>query len=93
MSGNNIDASTEPSNVNTTHGDMKCFPNPFVEDLNIQYNLTEKVNYVTLKVYDNQGKLVNSMEQIEQLAGLLSSPLESIGIIKRHVSYLLRVEW
>jgi uncharacterized protein YfaS (alpha-2-macroglobulin family) len=48
---------------------MKCFPNPFNEDLNIQYNLTKPHENVTLKVYDNQGRLLKTMEQAEQLAG------------------------
>jgi flagellar hook assembly protein FlgD len=40
-----------------------------MEDLNIQYNLTETIETVTLKLYDNQGRLVKTMEQLEQEAG------------------------
>jgi hypothetical protein len=59
----------EASAIPTVQGEMKCFPNPFSEDLNIQYNLTENIASVMLKVYDNQGRLVKTMEQAEQLAG------------------------
>jgi hypothetical protein len=59
----------EASTVPTVHGDMKCYPTPFSEDLNIQYNLTEKIENVTLKVYDNQGRLVTKMEQEAQATG------------------------
>jgi hypothetical protein len=59
----------EASTVPTVHGDMKCYPTPFSEDLNIQYNLTETIASVMLKVYDNQGRLIKTMEQAEQLAG------------------------
>lgn len=65
----------EPNEISqtvTTHGEMKCFPNPFAEDLNIQYNLTEDIENVVLKVYDNQGRIVNKMEQGQSLAGFYS---------------------
>jgi flagellar hook assembly protein FlgD len=58
-----------PSNVLTTHGDMQCFPNPFSEDLNINYNLTEKVDHVIIKLYDNQGKVVQVLDQGESVVG------------------------
>ncbi len=58
-----------PSDVNAAHGSLKCFPNPFTEDLNLQYNLTEDVSTVTLKVYDNQGRVVAKNEQGESPAG------------------------
>jgi hypothetical protein len=59
----------EASTVPTVQGEMKCYPTPFSEDLNIQYNLTENVEMVTLKVYDTQGRLVKTMEQEAQLIG------------------------
>jgi hypothetical protein len=58
-----------PSEVNTTHGDLKCFPNPFTDDLNLQYNLTTEVENVVLKVYDNQGRVVAKNEQGSSAAG------------------------
>jgi hypothetical protein len=58
-----------PSNIDANHGSMKCFPNPFSDNLNIDYNLTHNVSKVTLKVYDNQGRLVTQSEQGEQLQG------------------------
>jgi hypothetical protein len=61
-----------PSTVVTEHGAMKCFPNPFTEDLNIQYNLTHDVSSIVLKVYDNQGRVVAKNEQGESLAGYYS---------------------
>jgi uncharacterized protein affecting Mg2+/Co2+ transport len=59
----------EASTTPTVQGEMKCYPTPFAEDLNIQYNLTETIASVMLKVYDNQGRLIKTMEQAEQLAG------------------------
>jgi hypothetical protein len=59
----------EASTVPTVHGEMKCYPTPFSEDLNIQYNLTEKIENVTLKLYDTQGRLVTKMEQESQATG------------------------
>ncbi len=59
----------EASEVPTAHGDLKCFPNPFTEDLNLQYNLTQDVSIVTLKIYDNQGRIVAKDEQGESPAG------------------------
>jgi hypothetical protein len=59
----------EASTVPTLQGEMKCFPNPFTEDLNIQYNLTEAIDNVTLKIYDNQGGLAAKMEQESQATG------------------------
>jgi flagellar hook assembly protein FlgD len=48
---------------------MKCFPNPFSDDLNINYNLATDVEKIMIKVYDNQGRLVKTSEQGESLAG------------------------
>jgi Secretion system C-terminal sorting domain len=48
---------------------MKCYPNPFSDDLNINYHLTQDANNVTLKVYDNQGRLMTTHEMNEQRAG------------------------
>jgi photosystem II stability/assembly factor-like uncharacterized protein len=59
----------EASTVPTVQGEMKCYPTPFMDDLNIQYNLTENIETVTLKVYDNQGRLVTKMEQEAQATG------------------------
>jgi hypothetical protein len=66
-----VEANTpvEPSTVVTGHGSMKCFPNPFSEDLNVDYNLTADEAQVVLKVYDNQGRIVRILEQGSQLAG------------------------
>ncbi len=58
-----------PSDIDATHGSMKCFPNPFSDDLNINYNLTTDVEKIVVKVYDNQGRLVKMNEQGESLAG------------------------
>jgi hypothetical protein len=66
---NGIVTPIEASDVDATHGSMKCFPNPFNEDLNINYNLNEDVESVVLKVYDAQGKLVSKLENGEQPAG------------------------
>jgi hypothetical protein len=60
---------TVPSDIDATHGSMKCFPNPFADDLNINYNLTSDVEDLVIKVYDNQGKLVKVNAQGESLAG------------------------
>ena len=48
---------------------MKCFPNPFADDLNINYNLKEKVEKVVIKLYDNQGRVVHTLDQGESVAG------------------------
>jgi flagellar hook assembly protein FlgD len=48
---------------------MKCYPNPFSDDLNINYNLISHANNVTLKVYDNQGRLITTHQMNEQRAG------------------------
>jgi Secretion system C-terminal sorting domain len=60
---------TVPSNIDATHGSMKCFPNPFADDLNINYNLTSDVENLVIKVYDNQGRVVRVNAQGESLAG------------------------
>jgi Secretion system C-terminal sorting domain len=60
---------TPASDVNTTHGSLKCYPNPFMDNLNLEYNLTKDVTNVVLKVYDNQGKLVTVSEQGGLFAG------------------------
>jgi hypothetical protein len=62
----------EASGILTEHGSMRCFPNPFAEDLNIQYNLRQEVENVVLKVYDNQGKMVAILNQSEQKMGFYS---------------------
>jgi hypothetical protein len=54
---------TVPSTVLGTHGAMKCFPNPFSDDLNIDFNLSTKVDNVRIKLFDNQGKLIKTLEQ------------------------------
>jgi len=64
--------SAVPSEVVTAHGDMKCFPNPFADELNINYNLTNRVERVVLKLYDNQGKVVSTIDQGESVAGYYS---------------------
>ncbi len=58
-----------PSTIDATHGSLKCFPNPFSDNLNLEYNLAKAATKVTLKVYDNQGRLVMQSEQGEQLEG------------------------
>ncbi|MFZ4544172.1 MAG: T9SS type A sorting domain-containing protein, partial [Saprospiraceae bacterium] len=58
-----------PSDVMTDHGAMKCFPNPFTDDLNINFNLTNDVENVVLKLYDSTGKLVATLNQGISLAG------------------------
>ncbi len=60
---------TTASTIDATHGSLKCFPNPFSDNLNLEYNLAKAVSKVTLKVYDNQGRLVTLSEQGEQLEG------------------------
>ena len=60
---------SEPSNVPTAHGDFKCFPNPFSDDLNLQYNLTHNVSDVVLKIYDNLGRFVTKQVHGAQGAG------------------------
>jgi hypothetical protein len=60
---------TVPSDIDATHGSMKCFPNPFSDDLNIDYNLASDVSKLVIKVYDNQGRLVKTNDQGESLAG------------------------
>jgi parallel beta-helix repeat protein len=61
--GNSVQA-TEKQSVS-----MKCYPNPFSDDLNINYNLISHANNVTLKVYDNQGRLITTHQMNEQRAG------------------------
>jgi len=63
---------TIPSEVVSGHGEMKCFPNPFSDDLNIQYSLTNDEAQVVMKVYDNQGKVVKLMDMSTQYKGLYS---------------------
>jgi hypothetical protein len=60
----------QPSNVITTHGDLKCFPNPFAEDLNIEYTLASDVDNLTLKIYDIQGRIVKTSNQGSLIPGL-----------------------
>jgi len=58
-----------PSDVVAGHGEMKCFPNPFTEDLNISYNLTKDVDKLVLKLYDSTGRLVSTLDQGASRAG------------------------
>jgi flagellar hook assembly protein FlgD len=62
-------ATIESSNIPTEHGDFKCYPNPFSEDLNIQYNLNQDIEQVTIKIYDLQGRLVKILPLGKQEAG------------------------
>jgi hypothetical protein len=69
---NSAVSASVPSGVVAAHGEMKCFPNPFSDDLNIQYNLTNDESEVVMKVYDNQGKVVKVMEMSSQFKGYYS---------------------
>jgi hypothetical protein len=48
--------------------DMKCYPNPFVSDLNISYTLAEDDN-VIIQLYDYTGKEVETLYNQHQQAG------------------------
>jgi hypothetical protein len=58
------------SDVNSAHGDFKCYPNPFTEDLNIDYTLSAAVENLTLKIYDVKGRIVKTSEQGSLIPGL-----------------------
>ncbi|MFZ4542936.1 MAG: T9SS type A sorting domain-containing protein [Saprospiraceae bacterium] len=60
---------TIPSTITSGHGNMECFPNPFTEDLNINFNLTSDVESATLKLYDNRGRLLQTLNQGKTKAG------------------------
>jgi uncharacterized FlaG/YvyC family protein len=67
--GHKASAATIPSTIDANHGSLKCFPNPFSDDLNLEYNLTTNVGNVVVKIYDNQGRMVLKNEQGNALAG------------------------
>jgi len=72
VSGTQVVTDAKPaveSDVLTGHGAMKCFPNPFTEDLNINFNLATNVDKVVLKLYDATGRLVATLDQGPSLAG------------------------
>jgi hypothetical protein len=57
------------SDVEAAHGKLKCYPNPFADNLNLAYNLTSDVQNTVVKIYDMQGRLITMIENGEQLAG------------------------
>ena len=57
------------SGVEAAHGKLKCYPNPFADNLNLAYNLTSDVQNTVVKIYDMQGRLVTMIENGEQFAG------------------------
>jgi arabinogalactan endo-1,4-beta-galactosidase len=52
------------------------YPNPFNDQTRIEYTL-DNFNFVTLKIYDLQGKLVATLVECEQLAGNYSVPWQA----------------
>jgi hypothetical protein len=69
ISNAKVEDNATPSDINTAHGSMKCFPNPFSEDLNIDFTLAKDVQTTILRVYDNQGRLATSLDMGDRLAG------------------------
>lgn len=63
----------EKSEALSHHGTMRCFPNPFNEDLSIEYFLAQSVSQLKIKVFDNQGRLATQREYAHQEAGYYSS--------------------
>ncbi|MFZ4543335.1 MAG: T9SS type A sorting domain-containing protein, partial [Saprospiraceae bacterium] len=63
------DAIAKNNSADKTGEIMNCYPNPFTEDLNINYNLTEDAEQVTIKLFDNHGKLIKTLDQGESLTG------------------------
>ena len=59
---------TSNIDLTTVQGSLKCFPNPFSDDLTIEYKLAYDASNVTLKIYDNQGRLVTKQAQGTQSA-------------------------
>ena len=48
---------------------MRCFPNPFVEELHIEFNL-QRESFVTMKIYDILGEEVAILSNGKEMAGL-----------------------
>ena len=55
-------------NNNTEKFELKCFPVPSNEEINLSYTITNKSN-VTIQIYDFTGKLVVDILKKEQLPG------------------------
>lgn len=57
------------SGINTSHGNLKCYPNPFSDDLNLEFNLVKEVKQLNLKIYDTHGRLIEKDERGEAEIG------------------------
>ncbi len=59
-----FDGQLMPTSINDNVGasesilNAKCYPNPFIDDVNISYNIAES-SYLDILIYDNVGRLVH----------------------------------
>lgn len=51
---------TQPSNLELQTSNLNCYPNPFKDNITIQYNLHED-SFAELTIYDLSGKMVNKL--------------------------------
>jgi 3',5'-cyclic AMP phosphodiesterase CpdA len=65
-----VSKSFEPSEMDISQNNLRCYPNPFDGNLNIQYNLTADTDEVTLKIIDIQGRIVSTLNQGSKIAGI-----------------------
>lgn len=63
-----LQASTVESNINFANFEVRVYPNPTSEEINISYNLPEK-NKVALELYDITGMKVATIQEETEQAG------------------------
>ena len=61
-------AGVENHNLNKENLNVIVYPNPFTSSTKIEYKL-EKDNYVSIKIYNSQGRLLSNLINKNQLKG------------------------
>ncbi len=59
----------DTSNLTIASNTLRCFPNPFGNELNLYFNLGDSANDVVFKIYDMQGRFLASSVQGNLNAG------------------------
>jgi hypothetical protein len=66
-----------------------AYPNPFQAGTNISFNMPQRAD-VTLKVYDDLGRIVATLLDQEVAAGPISVRFEKVGLPAGHYTYELK---
>ncbi len=81
----------QPENPNLTFALAQNAPNPFVDQTEIQFSLTQ-AQYVRLAVYDLQGRELQVLREGRLDAGSYSLPLSGSGFAAGHYLYSLQTD-